>query len=366
MDMQTAEHESTPGENFGVLRMRRQVINENSYVGGIFTSRLGMNGQNNLAYGMDGIFRLFGDDYLNVKWSQTYDSQIDNTLGSLDPSFFLVNWQRRSEKGFSYDLKYFYSGQEFNPGIGFVRMEGVQGINANLMYGWFPGETSKFFDYGFSVRFDRFNRLEDGELESMVVSPEFRFSTKKGLRGGVEAEYQEEGVIYPFSLSDEITITPGLYSFYGFQTRWNTPENKMISVGMDFSAGQFYDGNRKGTEIEANFNLSSSFRLGAQYEFNALRFPDRAGHNSLDIHSVNVKALYMLSTKLSASGLVQYVNTEDELITNFRIRYNPREGNDFYIVYNDFRGVNRLNSVPALPSFFGKTVMVKYTHTFIL
>ena len=366
MDMQTAEHESTPGENFGVLRMRRQVINENSYVGGIFTSRIGMNGHNNLAYGMDGIFRLFGDDYLNVKWSQTYDSQIDNTMGSLDPSFFLINWQRRSEKGFSYDLKYFYSGQEFNPGIGFVRMEGVQGINANLMYGWFPGETSKFFDYGFSVRFDRFNRLEDGELESMVIAPEFRFSTKKGLRGGVEAEYQEEGVIYPFSLSDEITISPGLYSFYGFQTRWNTPENKMISVEMDLSAGQFYDGNRKGTEIEANLNLSSSFRLGAEYEFNALRFPDRPGHNSLDIHSVNVKALYMLSTKLSASALVQYVNTEDELITNFRIRYNPREGNDFYIVYNDFRGVNRLNSVPALPSFFGKTVMVKYTHTFIL
>ncbi len=74
----------------------------------------------------------------------------------------------------------------------------------------------------------------------------------------------------------------------------------------------------------------------------------------------------MLSTRLSVSGLVQYVNTEDELITNFRLRYNPREGNDFYIVYNDFRGVNRLNSVPALPSFFGRTVMVKYTHTFIL
>lgn len=74
----------------------------------------------------------------------------------------------------------------------------------------------------------------------------------------------------------------------------------------------------------------------------------------------------MLSTKLSISGLVQYLNTEDELITNFRLRYNPREGNDFYIVYNDFRGINRLNSIPEIPSFFGKTVMVKYTHTFIL
>jgi len=244
MDMQTAEHESTPGENFGVLRMRRQVINENSYVGGIFTSRLVMDGENNLAYGLDGIFRLFGDDYLNVKWSQTYDSQLDNTLGSLDPSFFLVNWERRSEKGFSYDLEYIYSGQEFTPGIGFVRMEAVQGINTNLRYGWFPGENSKFFDYGIGVRFERFNRLEDGELESMGVSAEVEFSTKKGFRGGVSGEYQEEGVLFPFNISDDIGIAPGLYSFFGIRTRFNTPENRKISLGIDFDAGQFYDGSR--------------------------------------------------------------------------------------------------------------------------
>jgi hypothetical protein len=74
----------------------------------------------------------------------------------------------------------------------------------------------------------------------------------------------------------------------------------------------------------------------------------------------------MFSTKLSATLFVQYVNTEDELITNFRLRYNPREGNDFYLVYNDFRGIDTRNSVPAKPSFFNKTIMVKYTHTFIL
>ena len=366
MDMQTAKHESTPGENFGVLRMRRQVINENSYVGGIFTSRIAMNVANKLAYGLDGIFRLFGDDYLNVKWSQTYDSELDNTLGSLDPSFFLINWQRRSEKGFSYNVGYFYSGQEFTPGIGFVRMEAVQGVNTNLRYGWFPGENSKLFDYGIGVSFDRFNRLEDGELESMSVSPEIELSTKKGFRGSIVGEYSEEGVRFPFNLSDDIAIAPGLYSFYGIRSRINTPQNKMISFWINLNAGQFYDGNRKGTQINANFNISSSFRLGVEYEFNALRFPERSGANSLDIHSINMKALCMLSTKLSISGLVQYLNTEDELITNFRLRYNPREGNDFNIVYNDFRGINRLNSIPEIPSFFGKTVMVKYTHTFIL
>ena len=74
----------------------------------------------------------------------------------------------------------------------------------------------------------------------------------------------------------------------------------------------------------------------------------------------------MFSTKLSASLLLQYVNTEDELITNFRLRYNPREGNDFYLVFNDFRSISNKNSTPEPPKYFNETVMVKYIHTFIL
>jgi hypothetical protein len=366
MNMQTAEHETTPGENFGVLRMRRQVINENSYVGGIFTSRLGMNGDHNLAYGVDGIFRLYGDDYLNVKWSQTYDSQLGNKMNSMDPSFFLVNWQRRSEEGFAYDFKYFYSGQEFAPGVGFVRMEGVQGLNARLMYGWLPGEKSKFFSYGISVGGERFSRLEDGKLESMRLSPEFELNTKSGIHASAGLEYQEEGVLFPFPISRDIIIAPGVYSFFGFSGRIGTPQSKFFSLNADVESGQFYDGKRTGLEAESNLNISSSLNLSFAYEFNAIRFPDRPAPNTVNIHAINTKALYMFSTKLSASVLVQYVNTEDEMITNFRLRYNPREGNDFYLVYNDFRSLNHNNDFPAPPPFFNRTVMVKYTHTFIL
>jgi hypothetical protein len=106
--------------------------------------------------------------------------------------------------------------------------------------------------------------------------------------------------------------------------------------------------------------------LSASYEFNALRFPDRPTNNSLNIHSINTRATYMFSTKLSASMLVQYVNTEDEMITNFRLRYNPREGNDFYLVFNEFRSFAGKEEIPASPPFFNRTIMVKYTHTFIL
>jgi hypothetical protein len=366
MSMQTEEHEALPGENFSVIRLRRQVINENSYVGGIVTTRLGMNGSQNVAYGIDGIFRLFGDDYLNAKWSQVYDPNNTRQLNSLDPSFMMLNWERRSEDGFGYNLSYNYTGEQFNPGIGFVMRGGVQGFNGEILYGWIPGEKSKFFNYSVFVRGERFTRLSDGGLESMGLQPGFEINTKRNLHGEVALEYQEEGVMEDFKISDSILIKAGNYSFTGFELSFGTSQAKMVSLRADLSGGKFYDGNRYTSESETNFNLSSSFKLTAAYEFNALRFPDREISASLNIHSLNMKLLYMFSTKLSATLMTQYVNTEDELITNFRLRYNPREGNDLYIVFNDFRGIADDHMIPQRPGYYNKTIMIKYTHTFKL
>jgi hypothetical protein len=366
LDMQTADHGEIAGENFGVIRMRRQVINPNSYVGGIFTSRIGMDGKQNFAYGVDGIFRLFGDDYLNVKWAQSSDSEIDSKLSSLDPSFILFRWERRSEEGFAYDFNYTYSGLKFNPGIGFVMRNGVQGGSARFMYGWIPGEQSKLFNYNVNIRGSRFVRLEDGQLESMQISPGFELNTKKNIHSEISAEIQKEGVLYDFNLSDSIVIEAGEYTFTGAEIRFGTSEAKRISVRGDAYLGQFYDGNRFGFQSEFNVNFSSSFILSPGYEFNHLTFPDRETNNLLNIHAVNMKAQVMISTKFSASVLVQYVNTEDEFIGNFRLRYNPREGNDFYLVYNDNRCFIDSREIPGHPSFHSKTIMLKYTHTFIL
>jgi hypothetical protein len=234
------------------------------------------------------------------------------------------------------------------------------------MYGWLPGEKSKIFSYNLNLRAERLTRLEDGKLESMAVSPEFELNTKNGIHSSISMEYQEEGVSFDFPLSDSIMIQAGNYSFTGMEARFGTSDSRRISFMAEMSAGQFYDGARYGFRIEPNFNISSSLRLSAMYEFNAIRFSERIVNNSLDIHSMSLRALYMLSTRLSASMMLQYVNTEDELITNFRLRYNPREGNDFYLVFNDLRGVSDRLMIPPRPKFFNKTVMVKYTHTFIL
>ena len=94
-------------------------------------------------------------------------------------------------------------------------------------------------------------------------------------------------------------------------------------------------------------------------------------------HIIGLKALYMFNTYLSINAFLQYNTAYNGFITNFRLRYNPREGNDFYLVFNENRGFDDTTTInaewPAMgsktiksPSYMNRTIMLKYTHTFKL
>jgi len=83
-------------------------------------------------------------------------------------------------------------------------------------------------------------------------------------------------------------------------------------------------------------------------------------------HILGVKALYMLNTKLSVNAFIQYNSAEHAIVSNLRLRYNPKEGNDFYIVFNEGRNTSLTREVPNLAVYSSRAVMVKYSYTFNL
>ncbi|MHA2289917.1 MAG: DUF5916 domain-containing protein, partial [Promethearchaeota archaeon] len=92
LDMQTKKSIELPSENFGVLRFRRQAFNENSYLGGMITSRIGMDGNKNIAYGLDGTIRPFGDEYISISLVQTLENDQKFSLRS---ALLRTNWEKR-------------------------------------------------------------------------------------------------------------------------------------------------------------------------------------------------------------------------------------------------------------------------------
>ncbi len=364
LNMQTAKFNALPSENFGVLRMRKQVINQNSYLGGIFTSRIGVNGNYNMAYGFDGIFRVFGDDYLDVKFAQTYETGVESDFASWSPTRLRFKWERRTEKGLAYDISLSHSGQDFNPGIGFEMRDNYRAIRTQLQWGWLPGENSKLFSHSASLEFMNFYNSITGKLESGSMGPGWKFQTKKFLMGTVELKRMIENVDEEISFSDDAVVPVGNYEFYGAQAMMVTPMTKKVYAEMMLEGGQFYDGNRFSYMVSPYFNVSSSVLISGTYQFDAIDFSKRS--QEFRNHIARVKLVYMHSTKLSASTYIQYNTYDAAFVGNFRLRYNPREGNDFYIVFNEFRYLEPDLGSPVYPSLANRTILLKYTHTFVL
>ena len=126
--------------------------------------------------------------------------------------------------------------------------------------------------------------------------------------------------------------------------------------------GGVFDGHRFSIGLAPRWDVSSGLEIGGFYEFDRATFPARGQEFTAHIGRLSVRAMF--STKLSATAFVQYSSADDELAANIRIRYNPREGNDFYVVYNDGANTDRFSEVPALPRSVGRTLLVKYTYTF--
>ena len=54
------------------------------------------------------------------------------------------------------------------------------------------------------------------------------------------------------------------------------------------------------------------------------------------------------------------------MISNIRLRYNPEEGNDLYLVYDEAFNMNREREVPMLPLTKNRTILLKYNYSFNL
>jgi hypothetical protein len=112
------------------------------------------------------------------------------------------------------------------------------------------------------------------------------------------------------------------------------------------------------------WNLSSHLQLGAEYSVNIVRFPDR--DTRFEAHIARIRIQTALDKKLSASAFFQYSSEGDIVSTNVRLRYNFREGNDLWIVYNEGMNTDRDRDPnrPPLPTTNNRTALIKYTYTF--
>ncbi len=362
IDMQTAPVDNLPSENHGVLRLRRRVLNPYSYVGSILTSRIGADGSYNTAYGLDGIIRLFGNDYLSLKWAQTFDGETDADPVSLDAARIFADWERRSTKDVGYGLTYSRAGPDFDPRMGYEQRDDFTRYAGSLTYGLLQGLESSVLRHLLTA--EGFVVVKNGEreIESAEVGSGYSLFLKSDTYIEFGPKLVYENVPDTYSFSDDVEVPEGPYTFYGLSGSMRTPRGNLLWVNTTVEAGSFYDGRRFSVATTPNWSVSNSVALSGTLRFNWISFPDRG--QEYNTRLVRLRALVMLNTKFSTTAFVQYNNADHVVVTNFRIRFNPREGNDLYVVYNEGLNTDRFRDVPALPRSSRRTLLLKYTYTF--
>jgi hypothetical protein len=362
LDMQTAPVGDLYSENFGVLRLRRRVFNPNSYIGGILTSRLGADGSYNVVYGLDSLTRISENDYILMNWAQCFDHEQQSSARFFDISRFRLGWERRTNKGLGGMLTLARRGPEYDPGMGFELLENYWVIGSQFLYGWLPGADSFLQDHNIFNMGRIIFRNEDWGLRTLQLQPGWQFNSKSGWSGNFSLVLQKESLTEIFELSDDVSVPVGEYTFIGFSGMVTTPMNRFLYAMVNTEGGQFYDGSRLSMGITPNWVLADDISLSGFYQYNRVVFPGRS--TTFIAHIARLKFEATLSTAFTASAFVQYNSDASAAIANIRLRYNPREGTDLYLVINTILYTDRDREVPPLPPYGSRAMMIKYSTTF--
>jgi len=365
LDMQTATSKEFPAENFAVLRLRRRVLNENSYAGTMFTSRAGNDGSFNYTYGLDGTFRVSGDDYMLVNWAQSFDSDLvkPRHRTGLNVAKIRLQIERRTNVGFGYEGSIGYSGSDFDPAMGFVPRENYMRFGDRIFYGWLAPESSSIYNQVVTFRANTFLNNDSRSLESSEVGTEWLVGFKSGSFGLVSLKMFQEVLAEPFELSDVITIPVGRYRFYAASALFESPWGALLRGGLTLEGGTFYDGSRISASFRPFWSVSKHLEMSGEYQVNRIRFSAR--NQEFTAHIVRMRVKATLDTKLSGAMFLQFNSEAHDIIANFRLRYNPQEGTDFYLVYNEGINTDRFRELPHLPNSDSRTLLLKFSYTFL-
>lgn len=374
LNMQTEDTDALPGENFGVVRVRRPVLNPSSTAGLMATTYFG-GGRRNLALGADTSLRVTGDEYVGLKWAATVGDD-GEPVDFADNSIFDATWQRRTQRGLSYTWQFTRAGDAYRPELGFVPRRNF--TTANVVSNWyFFTDNHKYFRrvYPGALVFNTF-RNTDNALESGTYAFWVQWDAKNGDGGWLEPKWFHENVVTPFTIGGTVSIPAGVYDFADFQAAYFMNAGRRVRADVDFRAGTYFDGRRTQIIVSPTWNVSPHLELGAAYQLTSLRFDAR--NEKADIQLLRLRVRTALNARASGNAFLQYNSTTDRVDLNLRLRYNVSEGTDLWIVYNEGLDTER-DFVPGLgtnsgmnaalgeqrsPLSLSRALIVKYSHTF--
>ncbi len=356
LDVITDPGAGDPATNFGVLRVRRDILSR-STVGMILTDREAQGpGGGNRVVGADTRLVSRGDWSLDAFYAVSHSSP-DLPEGS-------AARVRAGRDGDTWSLVARYSQVDpgFDPGIGFVvrpDMDLWQGLAA-----WKPRPADGLVrQYNFTW-IPTYITDRRGELQSRDNYLQFETHFESGDVAGVYFDPQFERLTAGFDIfpdpvhrEKDIIIPPGDYSFSSAALYVNTFQGRRVLSSSTLVAGTFYGGRKTSIAEDLTVNFGPHFSVNTHYDYNHVLLPEGNFDTNLWITRFNVA----VSPKLFGSALLQANDIPDDLDLNLRVDWIHHPGADLFFVYNESHNLRRREGEPASN---GRDATFKLTYLF--
>ena len=357
LGVQQDSFQDIAGEDLFVGRVAANVLEESS-LGMIVTDGDPRTNLDNSLVGVDFRYRntrLPGGRTLEGEaWYQESDTQ--GVVG--DQSAWGVRLASPNNTGLRGAVAFDRIDEQFNPALGFVNRRGIE--RSDLFLGYTSRPVHRWVrEIGHAFSIDNFDRIS-GELESRSLFVEFvELETNSGDAFGLSYDREREVLLEAFEVVDNVIIPPGDYEFGLLGFELEGANERVFAPRFEYGEGEFFGGDRVEMIAGLAWRPNSRLFMDLAYEYNDIELPG----GDFTTRLIAMRADIAFNVRWSWLNLIQYDNESASVGINSRLRWNPRAGQDLFIVVN--HGYEATGAFRGLRSQESQ-VSVKYTQTFRL
>jgi hypothetical protein len=222
-------------------------------------------------------------------------------------------------------------GEDFQPGMGFIRRTGIRQWYATLGARPSPGngailEVNPYFEADYFTDPSGRRVTWDGKLG-------FGITFRDGGILSLSYDDRRERLDVPFVVRPSATIPVGDYHFREAAVNYRASEGRTLSGSVGVSGGGYFDGSRRTVDVSAAWQPDYHLTLEASAAHNALTA--QGSDFTADLYTARIK--YAFSTMLYAGAFVQYNADADQIVTNARLNFIHAPLSDLFIVFTERR-----------------------------
>jgi hypothetical protein len=339
--MQTEAARGLPEENFAVLRARRGFAGVGDF-GAIVINRQATDGSGgfNRTVGIEA--NLAPHRYLRVN---SYLAGVDDDATGSDWAGRI--WAGWRDPFWNVSAGTKRVGEDFRPGVGFVRRRSVQQSYATAGVHVLPLSVRALNEVNPYTEVDYTTDL-GGRLLTRSWNSGLDVSYRSGGSVGVQWSDEFERLDEPFSVAGGALVPAGDHAFRTAALNVRTSAGRPLWASARVSTGGFYNGERTSLSLSARLRLDHRLAFDASAERNALSIP---GHPDFAANVYSARATLAASTRFFTSAFLQRNALTGETLTNVRLNYIHAPLSDLFLVFTERRGVAGPRPTERLISF---------------